>query len=70
MTGAASIDHAESIETPGVTALDINAEISDVQPAEYTVTDADADNVVTDAADVKWSLSGADSSKFDIVGTN
>ena len=60
VTGAASIDHAESNEDT----------VAPLNPNEYTVTDADADDVVTDAADVKWSLSGADSSKFDIVGTN
>ena len=54
VTGAASIDHAESHGVT-VTALD---------PNEYTVTDADEDDDATDATEVKWSLSGADASKF------
>ena len=58
--GAASIDHAESNDANTVTALN---------PNEYTVTDADADDDVTNATDVRWSLSGADASKFDITGT-
>ena len=59
VTGAASIDHAES-NAVTVTALN---------PNTYTVTDTDVEDDVT-AADVTWSLSGADSSKFDIVGTD
>ena len=59
VSGAASIDHAESNEAT-VTALD---------PNEYTVMDADEDDDVTDDADVKWTLSGADAGKFDITGT-
>ena len=59
VTGAASIDHAESNETT-VAALATN---------QYTVTDADGDDEVTNATDVKWSLSGVDDSKFEITGT-
>ena len=60
VTGAASIDHAESNEE-NVTALAPNA---------YTVMDADEDDDVAGDADVmKWTLSGADAGKFDITGT-
>ena len=61
VTGTASIDHAEN-----GTELDINAETSVVQAATYTATDADD---VDDAADLRWSVSGADAGKFDITGT-
>ena len=33
---------------------------------EYTVTDADVVDNVTNATDVRWTLSGADASKFEI----
>ena len=59
VTGAASIDHAESNEE-SVTALAPNA---------YIVMDADEDDDVAADADVKWTLSGADAGKFDITGT-
>ena len=59
--GAASIDHAESNDANTVTALN--------PTNEYTVTDADVADDVTNATDVRWSLSGADASKFDITGT-
>ena len=59
VTGAASIDHAES-NANTVIALATNV---------YTATDADEDDDAADAAEVKWSLSGADASKFDITGT-
>ena len=59
VSGAASIDHAENS-----TVLDINAADNGVQAAEFTATDAD---VVDVAADLDWSLSGADASKFDIT---
>ena len=51
---------------------DINAPTNGVQTQPtYTVTDADVDDNVDDAADadLKWSLSGADASKFDITDT-
>ena len=60
VTGAASIDHTESNDPNTVAALD---------PNMYTVTDADEDDDVDADADVKWSLSGADESKFNITGT-
>ena len=65
VTGASSIDHAEN----GIV-LDVSADGSE-QAAEYTVTDADAVAVddISDDADIKWLLSGADSSKFDITTT-
>ena len=53
VSGAAAIDRAET-----GTDLD-DAGTND----EYTVTDEDG---VDDATDLKWSLSGADASKFDI----
>ena len=66
VTGAASIDHAEF--NPPTDALD---QVAALNPNMYTVTDADEDDNVddTDDADVKWSLSGADASKFDITST-
>ena len=58
LTGeAASIDVAEN-----GTDLDDNT-TSDVMEGEFTVTDEDA---VDMAADLKWSLSGADASKFSL----
>ena len=51
VTGAASVDHAESNDT---TVIALN-------PNTYTATDADDDD---DAAEVRWSLSGVDASKF------
>ena len=59
VTGAASIDHAESNET-SVAVLATNA---------YTVIDADEDDNPADATEVKWSLSGADAGKFNISET-
>ena len=59
VAGAASIDHPESNDAT-VTALATN---------QYTVTDVDEDDDVTNATEVKWSLSGADTSKFEITGT-
>ncbi len=59
--GAASIDHAEN-----GTELDTDAEVDDVQAAIYIATDVDADD---EAADLKWTLSGADASKFSITDT-
>ena len=61
VSGAASIDHAEN-----GTVLDIDAEAGDVQAAIYIATDIDASD---DAADLKWTLSGADASKFSITDT-
>ena len=60
VTGAASIDHDESNDANAVAALN---------PNTYTVTDDDVDDDVGNAADVKWSLSGADASKFEIGTT-
>ena len=59
--GASSIGHDEN----GME-LDIDAEADNVQPATYTVTDADD---VDDAEDLRWLLSGADASKFSITET-
>ena len=59
VSGAASIDHPESNNPDTVTAL---AAVTDV----YTGSDADAADPL---ADLKWSLSGADASKFEITGT-
>ena len=55
--GAASIDRAEN--GTELDDLTTNTEMED----EFTVTDEDT---VDTAADLKWSLSGADASKFDI----
>ena len=44
--------------------LDVDASNDIANPAAYTVTDADADD---EAAALKWTLSGADASKFDIT---
>ena len=44
--------------------MDTDAETANVQAATYTATDADVDDV---PADLKWTLSGADSSKFSIT---
>ena len=60
VTGAASIDHAESND-----ADDGSPPLN--SPNQYAVTDADD---ADDADDLKWTLSGADASKFDITGTN
>ena len=59
VSGAASIDHEENGNV-----LDIDAENGNATPAEYTATDEDGDDV---PADLTWSLSGADASKFDIT---
>ena len=58
---AASIDHEE-----GTTVLDVDA-TDTTAPAEYTVSDPDttADSV----ANLKWTLSGADASKFELTGS-
>ena len=62
VTGAATIDHVE-----GATALQDDTETLDVVEGVYAATDTDltADPV----ASLKWSLSGADASKFDISVT-
>ena len=62
VSGAASIDHAEN-----GTELDIDAEASGVQDADYTATDEDGDDDA--ATGLTWLLSGADASKFDITTT-
>ena len=59
LAGAATIDIAEN-----QTDLDGTA-----QADQYTVTDQDAVDDVSDDADITWSLSGADSSKFNITNT-
>ena len=56
--GTASIDRAEN-----GTDLD-DTDTDDVAEDEFTVTDEDT---VDNPADLKWSLSGADASKFDIT---
>ena len=58
VTGDASIDHPESIDETTVTALD-------AAPTVYTASDPDT--TADPAADLKWSLSGADAGKFDIT---
>ena len=60
--GAASIDHAEN-----GTVLDIDAEDTGVNPAEYTATDEDGDDDA--GTGLTWLLSGADASKFSIPET-
>ena len=62
VSGAASIDHAEND-----TVLDIDAEDTNANPAEYTATDEDADDDA--ATGLTWALSGADADKFDITTT-
>ena len=66
LMGASSIDHVEGPRTDGTdaTILDIDAETGGVQAAGYTATDEDTDD---NANDLKWTLSGADASKFDIT---
>ena len=59
--GAASIDLAEN-----GTDLD-DADTGDVAEDEFVVADADT---VDNAADLRWSLSGADASKFNISTTD
>ena len=59
LTGAATIDIAENQTDLGGTG----------QADQYTVTDEDEDDDVSDDADITWTLSGADSSKFDITTT-
>ena len=59
--GATSIDHVE-----GTTVLDVDASNNNADAAVYTVTDEDA---ADDAADLKWSLSGADAGKFELTTT-
>ena len=59
LSGAATIDIAENeMDLGGTGAAD-----------EYTVTDQDDDDEVSDDADITWTLSGADSSKFNITDT-
>ena len=60
--GAASIDHAETVPCWIPT-----LRMTGVEAAVYTATDEDT---VDNAADLKWSLSGADASKFDIITTS
>ena len=56
---AASIDHEE-----GTTVLDVDISNTSEDPAEYTVSDPDT--TADPVANLKWTLSGADASKFDI----
>ena len=62
VSGAASIDHAEN-----GTELDINTETNAVQAAEYTASDPDT--TADPVADLKWTLSGADAAKFELMGS-
>ena len=57
--GAASIDHVED-----GTVLDIDSSDQSANAAEYVASDVDADD---NAADLTWSLSGADANKFSIT---
>ena len=59
VTGTASIDHEE-----GTTILDVDASDNLLNAATYTGSDPDA---ADPDADLKWSLSGADASKFNIT---
>ena len=59
--GASSIDHEENN-----TVLDVNASNNSPDAATYTAADVDEDD---NANDLKWSLSGADASKFELDGT-
>ena len=63
LTGVVSIDLAENI-----TALD-DSDTGNVTEGEFTVTDEDDADAVNEDANIKWLLSGADSSKFDITTT-
>ena len=58
VTGDASIDHAESNED--------TVAVLGVEPRDYTGSDVDATDP---AADLTWTLSGADASKFSIPET-
>ena len=57
--GAMSIDHEE-----GTTVLDANASNNQADPAVYTITDQDVDDV---AATLDWDLTGADGDKFELT---
>ena len=63
MAGVASIDLAEN-----QTALD-DSDTGDVTEGQFTVTDEDVDDDVSDDANIKWLLSGADSNKFELTTT-
>ena len=58
-----SIDHEE-----GTVVLDADASNNTPDPVRYTIEDED-DEEIDDAANLKWSLSGADASKFEISTT-
>ena len=60
---AASIDHEE-----GTTVLDVDTTDNAADPAEYTVSDPDT--IADPVANLRWSLSGADASKFSITDNN
>ena len=59
--GATSMDHEE-----GTRVLDADATDNAATAAEYTITD---DDTADDAADLKWTLSGADAGKFELDGS-
>ena len=59
LSGAATIDIAEN-------QMDLDGT---GQADQYTVTDEDDDDDVSNDADITWTLSGADSSKFNITTT-
>jgi serralysin len=61
LMGAASIDHEE-----GTTVLDVDATNQTADAAEYTAADVDD---ADDVADLRWTLRGADESKFEITDT-
>ena len=63
LAGVASIDLAEN-----QTALD-DSDTGDVTEGQFTVTDEDVDDDVSDDANIKWLLSGADSNKFELTTT-
>ena len=62
LSGASSIDHEE-----GTTVLDVDATNQTADPAVYTAADVDD---ADDDADLRWTLRGADESKFEITGTS
>ena len=62
LAGVVSIDLAENI-------TGLNDSDTSVTEGQFTVTDEDEDDNVSDDADIKWLLSGADSSKFQLTTT-
>ena len=67
------VDVNEDPELTGAATIDTEENQTDLDGAgqadQYSVTDEDEDDDVTNDADITWTLSGADSSKFDITTT-